>query len=140
MVRHSIFAFLTLLLACQIPIGASALDLTDQWRQLSPQEFEKYNSIFAPYDIKAHRNDIWVLDLANPKVMRIESPEFCRKSLCLTIVTLACRRSLCPSTAVFSGRQVSLQRQIIPFLGAPDFSCFLDPRSERRSSWSPRIL
>lgn len=125
---HSIFVFLISLLACQIPIGASALDLTDKWRQLSPQEFESVSPYFAPYEIKAHRDDIWVLDLASPKVMRIESPEFCRKGLCLTIVILACRRSLCPSTAVFAGRQVSLQRQIIPFFGGTRLLRFPRPK------------
>jgi hypothetical protein len=52
-VRHSIFVFLILLLAYQIPGGVNALELTDKWRQLAPQEFESFSEILTPYDINS---------------------------------------------------------------------------------------
>lgn len=127
-VCHSIFLFLISLLACQIPIGANALDLTDKWRQLSPQEFESFRLYFAPYEIKAHRNDIWILGLSHPIVLRIESSDFCRKSLCLTIVTLACGRSICPSTTVFAGKEATLERRLWPIFGGTRLLTFPRPK------------
>src|SRR5262245_17523393 len=72
---------------------ANAQSLAAQLTQLSPASFDKYRYVFAPLDINSHRNDIWLLDLAPLKILRIESADFCRDRLCLTIVTTDCGRS-----------------------------------------------
>jgi hypothetical protein len=110
---------------------ANAQGLAAQWAQLSPASFDKYRYVFAPLDINSHSNDIWLLDLAPLKILRIESADFCRDSLCLTIVTTDCGRSACPSTSVFVGRDVDLEKLVVNFFGGTQFVRF--PRSQDRT-------
>jgi len=128
---------LRLLYALVVAIGstpsfvADAQDLAARWSPLPPASFEKFGYVFAPLDITSHRNDILVLDLAPLKILRIESADFCRDGLCLTIVTTDCGRSACPSTSVFVGREVELEKLVLPFFGGTQFVRF--PRSRDRT-------
>jgi hypothetical protein len=105
--------------------------LAARWSPLPPASFEKFGYVFAPLDITSHRNDILLLDLAPLKILRIESADFCRDGLCLTIVTTDCGRSACPSTSVFVGREVELEKLVLPFFGGTQFVRF--PRSRDRT-------
>ena len=110
---------------------ANAQGLTAQWTPLSPTSFDKYRYVFAPLDINSYRDDILLLDLVPLKILRIESADFCRDGLCLTIVTTDCGSSACPSTSVFVGRDVDLEKLVVNFFGGTQFVRF--PRSGDRT-------
>jgi hypothetical protein len=83
-----------------------AQKLSDKWAPLSPAEFETYRPLFLAYDIESYRSDIVVLNIASLKIFRLESPDFCAGTLCLTILISVCGKSACPSTTVFAKRDV----------------------------------
>jgi hypothetical protein len=120
--RAAMIAF-TVLLLQQVCPSAKA-QLTDRWMPLSAAEFDKYRNAFAPYGIGAHRNDLVVLSWSSMRMFRIESPEFCRGALCLTLIILHCGKAACPSTAVFARREVDLDSASAGVFGGTQFLVF----------------
>jgi len=90
-------------LGVQTSLEARPARLTDQWRSLSPEEFETYRYVFAPYEIDTPAN---ILVLGELKVFRIESSDYCAEKLCQTIVVAPCGRAICPSASIFVKRDV----------------------------------
>jgi hypothetical protein len=113
-----------LVLSVQCNVTAQGQIVSATWKTLSPDDFERYRQVFAPYGIETYTPDIVILDLPPIVIFRIESRDFCTGSLCLTIVRRSCERTLCPTTSILVRRDVRFDRGLSGHFGGTQFLVF----------------
>ena len=112
-------------IASSTALPARAQSLSHQWAPIPVEEFDKFRKVFEAYDVHSPADGVVGVLLNYTRIFRLENDRFCKDDLCLTIVYLDCGKDICPSTSVLAGREVRLERQIIPLFEGTQFITFL---------------